>query len=530
MKKIFLIFLLTIYAAFALFAEDIKLPRLAVVEFSINDSSNLKLVNDAVAVRNQVQSNIVKTGRYEVIARAEIDELLKNQKIMVSSISSSENIKKLKLLNIDYLITGSVDAMDSYYQVSISILDISNGRFTHSDEEFMNNSAPEVNKGVKNLVMRFVNGMASNGAQLISESKQSLQNSGDIGIQVKSAMAATVYLNNTEITSLWDNESCIIPIQKPGIYNVKLRFANGKESTQQVAVTSKEIVDVMFGMGIKDFSATVSYSSSGNARDAIILKWDSSLCDKDVAINVFMSESSEMSNAWGIEYSLEGQSLTVGYAWETKGFSWNKDLYFQIETEYPYGITKSEIVTAKVESMIGSKGEGGGYIFFDKHEKTNGWQYMEATLPLAEAYYGGYGVDSKEFYDFISNHLDEVKMFYPSKVSKNFGVELTDLLIKIIGPENESAAKLCRDYRGGNKDDWYFPGMTELYDLLDTLPYIGVKYPTGNYIYIEPDSADLNYYCKKTYYKGHSGIEHFYDMYNYLRKDEKAYVVAVRRY
>ena len=158
MKKLFLI-ILNILFVFSIFAEGSKLPRLAVVEFSINDSKNQKLVNDAIAVRNLVQSNIVKTGCYDVIARAEIDKLLENQEISISSISSNENLNKLKLLNIHYLITGSVDAMDSYYQVSISVLDVSNGRFPHSDEEFMENSAPEVNKGVKSLVTRFINGI-----------------------------------------------------------------------------------------------------------------------------------------------------------------------------------------------------------------------------------------------------------------------------------------------------------------------------------------------------------------------------------
>ena len=81
-------------------AQETKLPRIAVVAFSINDGRNTKLVNDAIGIRNQVQSNIVKTGQYDVIARDEIDKLMENQKIQASQISSAENIKNLKLPNI----------------------------------------------------------------------------------------------------------------------------------------------------------------------------------------------------------------------------------------------------------------------------------------------------------------------------------------------------------------------------------------------------------------------------------------------
>ena len=124
MKKTIFITLVLLLSMFKITAEDEKLPRLAVVSFEINDASNKKLVNDAIGVRNQIQSNIVKTGKYDVIARAEIDKLLENQKIQLSSISSKENIQKLKLQNISYLVTGTVDAMDSDYIVRISMLDV----------------------------------------------------------------------------------------------------------------------------------------------------------------------------------------------------------------------------------------------------------------------------------------------------------------------------------------------------------------------------------------------------------------------
>jgi hypothetical protein len=88
---------LTIFVIFLLFAAVFQaaaqaLPRLAVVEFSVNDPRNQKLANDAVTVRNLVESNMITTGKYQMITREEIDKLLREQSIQLSSISSLDNL------------------------------------------------------------------------------------------------------------------------------------------------------------------------------------------------------------------------------------------------------------------------------------------------------------------------------------------------------------------------------------------------------------------------------------------------------
>jgi hypothetical protein len=89
----------------AVFAEAQELPRLAVVEFSSNVNTP-KARSDNVAVRNLVESQMVAAGKYQIVTRSEIDQLLANQQIAVSDISSAENVKKLQLQNISYIVTG----------------------------------------------------------------------------------------------------------------------------------------------------------------------------------------------------------------------------------------------------------------------------------------------------------------------------------------------------------------------------------------------------------------------------------------
>jgi formylglycine-generating enzyme required for sulfatase activity len=150
----------------ALFGQSNALPRLAVVEFSVNRNDQ-KAREDVVTVRNLVESQMVATDKYQVISRAEIDKLLANQQIQVSSISSADNIKKLQLQNISYIVTGSVDAMGSDYAVTVKILDVSTGQFSHSANDFMGGSSRELYTGVNNLTSNFMKGIGSIGGQVV---------------------------------------------------------------------------------------------------------------------------------------------------------------------------------------------------------------------------------------------------------------------------------------------------------------------------------------------------------------------------
>jgi TolB-like protein len=155
MKRYFCVIVLFAVTA-ALFAQE--KPRLAVVEFETN-SSRQKVKEDAIAIRNLVRTNIVSSNKFEVITRDEIDKLIVNQGIQVSSIASPENIKKLQLTNISYIVTGTVDAMDNDYSVTISLLDVSNGRVSNQTSQFMSNASADINNKIPVLVSNFQRGI-----------------------------------------------------------------------------------------------------------------------------------------------------------------------------------------------------------------------------------------------------------------------------------------------------------------------------------------------------------------------------------
>ena len=164
-RAVWLIGLLSVMCG-VLFAQNTTLPRLAVVEFSPN-IRNEKTNADAITVRNLVESQMVGTRKYEIITRDDIDKLLENQKIQVSSISSAENLKKLELQNISYIVTGSLDAMGSDYAITVRVLDVSTGQFTHSDNDFMGSGSRELYNGINSLMTKFVAGMSSDGGRVV---------------------------------------------------------------------------------------------------------------------------------------------------------------------------------------------------------------------------------------------------------------------------------------------------------------------------------------------------------------------------
>jgi hypothetical protein len=163
-KKLIALLALIAAASVNLWAQG--LPRLAVVEFSTNNSAE-KTTQDAVTIRNLVESGMVASGKFEVISRNDIDKMLTEQKIAVSAITSTENVRKLQLMNISYIVTGSVDALGLDYAVTVKVLDVSSGKFSHSANNFMGGASRELYTGVNTLVGAFIGGMSSEGGQVV---------------------------------------------------------------------------------------------------------------------------------------------------------------------------------------------------------------------------------------------------------------------------------------------------------------------------------------------------------------------------
>jgi hypothetical protein len=173
MKQCSLIVGLFVFFNLSVIAQE-NLPRLAIVEFSRNSNME-KVIQDSVTVRNLVESKLISTGKYQIITRGEIEELLLNYSIQISSISSKENIEKLQLQNIRYIVTGSVDLMNNSYALTIKILNVSTGQFYHSVNELIGENTQEFYRGINILMDSFIAGISSYEDNIVQRRNSAIQ-------------------------------------------------------------------------------------------------------------------------------------------------------------------------------------------------------------------------------------------------------------------------------------------------------------------------------------------------------------------
>jgi len=135
---------------------------------------------------------------------------------------------------------------------------------------------------------------------------------------------------------------------------------------------------------------------------------------------------------------------------------------------------------------IGERGPAGGWIFYDKGNSSEGWRYLEAgyeNLSSGISWYNGVYIDTGAL---------ETE---PGKGKLN-----TQKIITIQGV-GRYAAKLCSDYRGGGRSDWYLPSKDELNLIYEKLYMKGIG-GFDDYYYWSSTEANLHYAWVINFYTG----------------------------
>jgi hypothetical protein len=437
MKKVLVCAVVWCVAA-AGFVQELQgqeLPRLAVVEFTSNVSTE-KAKADSLTVRNLVESQMVGTGKYQIVTRAEIDQLLSNQKIAVSAISSAENVKKLQLAQISYIVTGSVDVMDADYAVTVKILDVSTGQFSHSANDFMGGSSRELYTGVNTLVANFVKGMSSEGGQVAqagSRRPQSGVSAAGIGIEVSTVLGGALYFQDEEIAALWDNDTYTIPIERPGTYRIRMVFGNGGAISRNVTITSRGVVKEAFAPprppeNVK--TGTIDYNG-------IELSWNPA--GQGLSYRIYSGTSN---NPAGAGFA----GTTAGTSYRVSNLRSLTDYYFWVSSqEGPFESDNGQMVTAKSATMytLGDTGPGGGIVFYDRGNSSSGWRYLEAA-PTSAEFKAEWGLSRT------------------SVSGTNTGIGTGKRNTEIIAGRGGTAARRCGTLNTGGYNDWFLPSKDEL--------------------------------------------------------------------
>ena len=146
------------------------------------------------------------------------------------------------------------------------------------------------------------------------------------------------------------------------------------------------------------------------------------------------------------EFNIRTNNGGIGAFEATGGFKPNTTYYVKayIASNDELSVYGNEISFKTL--AVGHKGQGGGIVFYDKGETTDGWRYLEVA-PNDQSAGAVWGCKDKEIYATVS--------------TLGGGYDNTQNIVSVCKDQN-SAASICDNLVLGGKTDWYLPNIQEL--------------------------------------------------------------------
>ncbi len=158
-----------------------------------------------------------------------------------------------------------------------------------------------------------------------------------------------------------------------------------------------------------------------------------------------------------------------------------------ISTICVISVNSAKPTDAKKVYKIGDIGPAGGFIFYDKGKKTDGWRYLEA----AKEDVNDGGIPWKLFLLSIKN-----KAFTSDKIGS--GKSNTEKIIKALdiewgNKEDRAAVFLCKNYSKNKFHDWFLPSKGELNLMYKNLHKKGIGNFTNELYWSSTESIDKSF-------------------------------------
>jgi len=129
--------------------------------------------------------------------------------------------------------------------------------------------------------------------------------------------------------------------------------------------------------------------------------------------------------------------------------------------------TKIQVSKSEPEEYtIGDYGPSGGVIFYDKGNSNGGWRYLEAAPD-----------DQSNGIQWVNESYQYIGM---TGTRIGTGRANTKKIVAVQG-DGTYAAKICADYQGGGRSDWFLPSKDELAAMRTVLTEIQVKGFAGEF-------------------------------------------------
>ncbi|MDR1901282.1 MAG: fibronectin type III domain-containing protein [Treponema sp.] len=493
--------------------------RVAVAPFTAtsgNAASDAETIAEIFGLELQAK-NVVR-----VYTRGNIMAVMSENKFQMSDLSSDEKTASLgKAANADWVVRGQVQKLGAVVVVTASLLDVNTLEIMGGAPMYLNaieEAAIKMGDFITTITQRITSGT---GAQAASQRPRSGASAVGIGIEVSTVFGGTLYFQDEEVTTLWDNDSYTIPIERPGTYRIRMVFGNGGEISRNVTITSRGIAKEAFapppppsnvrvgtisGTGIElnwnpagqglsyriysgtsdnpvgaSFAGTTTGTNyrvsslrsstdyyfwvssqegplEGDKGQVVTAKTTPPTPPQNVRVGTISGTGIELNwnpagqgLSYRIYYGASNNPAGASFAGTTAGTSYRvtnlrplTDYYFWVSSqEGPVEGGKGQMVTAKTIIGIGDIGPGGGLVFYDKGNNSDGWRYLEAAPASAEfsAVWG---------------------LARTSVSGTNTGIGTGKRNTEILAGRGGTAAQRCRALNTGGCQDWFLPSKDEL--------------------------------------------------------------------
>jgi len=127
--RIFIPLFIGVFSPLWLSAQT-KLKNVSVLRFTPQNVSE----TDAVIVSDLLSVALVKSSKYRVLDRMNMDKILKEQAFQQTGCTDSECAVQIgQLLNMDYMITGSLSKLGERYFITINIIGVETSQIVRSE-------------------------------------------------------------------------------------------------------------------------------------------------------------------------------------------------------------------------------------------------------------------------------------------------------------------------------------------------------------------------------------------------------------
>jgi len=176
----------------------------------------------------------------------------------------------------------------------------------------------------------------------------------------------------------------------------------------------------------------------------------------DAALSVLQRERIDYVAVGKINTLLTGYEVSVYIYANGKNIASGEEFAGNTARELYDSITKiiqncisSMLKSGKLDYSVGDRGPAGGWIFYDKGSKTDGWRYLEAA-PKEAFFSANWGADGIN----ISGTAQGI----------GTGKRNTEIIVAFMrsNGENGTAAQRCSELRFGGYNDWFLPSIDEL--------------------------------------------------------------------